>query len=35
MDIGGGWRLYHSECIRCRQYSAVTGGVCALRWMLL
>ena len=27
MDIAGGWRLYHSECVHCRQYSAVTGGV--------
>lgn len=27
MDIAGGWRLYHSECVHCRQYSAVTGGM--------
>ena len=27
MLTGGGWRLYHSECVHCRQYSAVTGGV--------
>ena len=25
MDIAGGWRLYHSECVHCRQYSAVAG----------
>ena len=31
MDIGGGWRLYYPECVHCRQYSAVTGGVFIVR----